>query len=89
MPIDTPGLAVPNSNHTLGEYVLLELPALRLKIKTIHVDIGPRWNVCDLSAPLAHLLFKTEAAFPDYTPWRLTFLGDPPNPLLVNVVQPL
>lgn len=89
MPYDTPGIAVPNSAHTLGDLVLLELPALHLKIKTWHVDIGPRWNVCDLSAPLAYLLFHTEAAFPDYSAWRLTFLGDPEDPGLVNVVQAL
>lgn len=88
-PYDTPGIAVPNDHHTLGEYILLELPALHLKIKTIHVDIGPRWNVVDCSAPLAYLLFKSQRAFPDYSAWRLTFLGDPPNPLIVNEVQAL
>lgn len=89
MEYDTPGIAVPNTYHTLGEIVLLELPALHLKIKTYHVDIGPRWNVCDLTAPLAYLLFKSQRAFPDYSAWRITFLGDPPNPLVVNEVQTL
>lgn len=89
MPYDTPGIAVPNNYRTLGELILLELPDIGIKIRTYHVDVGPRWNVVDCSSRLAYLLFKTEGNFKDYSAWKLTPLGDPPNPGLVNVVEPL
>jgi len=74
LPYNTPGIALPNYNHTLGGWWRVTMPRQNVSMVVVQVDIGPS-GVIDLSAALAYLLFTKPADVPDYTPWRAEYLG--------------
>lgn len=75
LPIQTPGIALPNVGSTLGGFWHVMMPRQNIEMVVKQVDVGPLNPVIDLSAPLAHLLFTTPNGVPDYTPWSAEFLG--------------
>lgn len=75
LPIETPGIALPNQDHTLNGWWHVIMPRQNIEMVVKQVDVGPLKPVIDLSAPLAHLLFTTPGGVPDYTPWSAEFLG--------------
>ena len=75
LPIETPGIALPNDHGTLGGWWQMDFPKLRMAAVVRQVDVGPKKPVVDLSAPLAHEMFGTPGRMPDHSPWTATYLG--------------
>lgn len=73
-PIGTEGFAI--SNHsTLGGYFRLTIPHYKIDTIERQIDIGPKKPVIDLSAALAFKLFGSQSNFPDYSDWKLEYIG--------------
>ncbi len=75
LPIETPGIAFPNNDLTLGGWWEIDFSVLRMVVVTRQVDIGPKKPVIDLSAPLAYQMFGSSKHIVDYSPWTATYLG--------------
>lgn len=80
LPIETPGIALPNNGDSLGGYWHVLMPRMNIEMVVRQVDVGPNKPVIDLSAPLAFLLFTTPGDVPDYTPWSAEFIGHELSP---------
>lgn len=75
LPIETPGIALPNHGGTLGGWWRVAFPRLGMTATVRQVDVGPETGVIDLSAPLAFKMFGSPGALVDHSPWTATYLG--------------